>query len=144
MKAENFQINPSILFENIDGEVILINLELGLYFSLHKTAAVVWHLLEKKFATDEIISAFVTHYPANSQFIEKNIRDFLKQLLDAKLIKPNDSTQAEALDFNSIEKPSEFTPPLLETYADMKELLLIDPVHEVNEEGWPHHYTDIK
>ncbi len=28
--------------------------------------------------------------------------------------------------------------PRLETYSDMQDLILLDPVHEVDERGWPH------
>jgi hypothetical protein len=31
-----------------------------------------------------------------------------------------------------------FTQPVLEVYTDMQDLLLLDPIHEVDEEaGWP-------
>ena len=31
-----------------------------------------------------------------------------------------------------------FVPPTLEKYTDMQDLVLLDPVHEVDERGWPH------
>ena len=30
-----------------------------------------------------------------------------------------------------------FVPPSLHKYVDMQELLLLDPIHEVDETGWP-------
>jgi hypothetical protein len=30
-----------------------------------------------------------------------------------------------------------FEPPLLEKYTDMQDLVLLDPVHEVDSTGWP-------
>ncbi len=30
-----------------------------------------------------------------------------------------------------------YAPPALETYTDMQELLLLDPIHDVDETGWP-------
>jgi hypothetical protein len=33
-------------------------------------------------------------------------------------------------------------PPVLQKFQDMKELILLDPVHEVHEDlGWPHPRT---
>jgi hypothetical protein len=29
-------------------------------------------------------------------------------------------------------------PPALEKFTDMQDLILLDPVHEVDERGWPH------
>ena len=31
-----------------------------------------------------------------------------------------------------------FSPPVVEKYTDMQDLVLLDPVHEVDERGWPH------
>jgi hypothetical protein len=31
-----------------------------------------------------------------------------------------------------------FEPPTLEHYTDMEYFLLLDPIHEVDESGWPH------
>jgi hypothetical protein len=31
-----------------------------------------------------------------------------------------------------------FAPPIFERYDDMRDLLTLDPIHEVSEEGWPH------
>jgi hypothetical protein len=31
-----------------------------------------------------------------------------------------------------------YTPPVLERYSDMQALLVLDPIHEVDEQGWPH------
>ncbi len=30
-----------------------------------------------------------------------------------------------------------FTEPTVHTYADMQDLLLLDPIHDVDETGWP-------
>jgi hypothetical protein len=30
-----------------------------------------------------------------------------------------------------------FSPPVLQKFSDMQELLLVDPIHEVKAEGWP-------
>jgi hypothetical protein len=29
-------------------------------------------------------------------------------------------------------------PPVLESFTDLEELMLLDPVHDVDERGWPH------
>jgi hypothetical protein len=31
--------------------------------------------------------------------------------------------------------------PVLDKYTDMQELLLLDPIHEVDDAGWPHTLT---
>jgi hypothetical protein len=31
-----------------------------------------------------------------------------------------------------------FVPPKLEKYTDMQDIILLDPVHQVDNRGWPH------
>ena len=31
----------------------------------------------------------------------------------------------------------EFAPPRLEKYSDLEDLLVLDPIHDVDEAGWP-------
>jgi hypothetical protein len=33
---------------------------------------------------------------------------------------------------------SRYQAPILEKFTDLATMLLLDPVHDVNEEGWPH------
>jgi hypothetical protein len=69
------------------------------------------------------------------------VQDLLAQLQQENLIVPVDGTGAVDLDLevpshNGHEKPS-FNLPLLHKYSDMQELLLLDPIHDVDDAGWP-------
>ena len=37
--------------------------------------------------------------------------------------------------------PASFSPPVFEKFMDLQDLLLLDPIHEVDEIGWPHQRT---
>jgi hypothetical protein len=67
----------------------------------------------------------------------------LVQLQQENLIVPVDGETAVDLQpsNNGHDKPS-FTPPLLHKYSDMQELLLLDPIHDVDEAGWPKPIAD--
>ena len=69
------------------------------------------------------------------------MQDLLAQLQQENLIVPVDGVASIALDqllpsTNGHEKPS-FNAPALQKYSDMQELLLLDPIHDVDEAGWP-------
>jgi hypothetical protein len=36
-----------------------------------------------------------------------------------------------------------FAEPVIEEFDDMQGLLLLDPIHDVSEEGWPHIGSDL-
>ena len=54
--------------------------------------------------------------------------------IDKDLTTKEHITKAEI--FPEIERPV-FKPPLLKRYTDMQELLILDPIHEVDDTGWP-------
>jgi len=139
---QNFKINPRIIFENIDGEVIMIHLDVGQYFSLHGLAAQLWGFIEKSVSTQKMIEIVTGYYQEDVQKIDHAVRKFLKELESASLIVPIIQKKELLLDTNHaiklVDLPNAFTQPQLQQYTDMEELLLIDPVHEVDDEGWPH------
>ena len=58
-----FRVNsPQVIYENIEGEVVLINLEKGLYYSTDQVGADVWDLMEAGCAVREMCAAIRTRY----------------------------------------------------------------------------------
>lgn len=65
---------------------------------------------------------------------------FVSKLIDEQLILAANGEQPAASSKGN-EQPSPspvpFEPPVLEKYTDMQDLLLLDPIHEVDDTGWP-------
>ena len=63
----------------------------------------------------------------------------MARLVSERLLEPvaggEESDRTPAADHDA-PKPA-FDPPRLEKYSDMQDYLLIDPIHEVDEPGWP-------
>jgi hypothetical protein len=49
-----------------------------------------------------------------------------------------DAASPDSTNRQPLPEPSGFEPPVLEKFTDMQDLILLDPVHEVDERGWPH------
>jgi hypothetical protein len=139
----HFRVNaPNVIHEIIDGEAVLVNLETGSYYSMDRAAAVIWGYVEKGFSSDQIVEAVAAQYEGERTDIDKGTRRLLNELLDEKLIAIGDSNGANP------EMPATgdaadgrarlpFDAPLLHKYTDMEDLLLLDPIHDVDESGWP-------
>ena len=119
-QAKKYLINSQrAISETIDGETIIIHLETGSYYSMNPDATALWSAL---------ISGSLI--PAS----EKNIADFMKKLADEGLVVevPESSGASE-----SVANASLFPNPKIEKYEDMQEMLLADPIHDVETAGWP-------
>ncbi len=138
----HFRVNhPTVISETIDGEAIIINLDTGAYYSLRETGAAIWQLIEQGAASQTISDELVRRYEGTPTTIVAGLQSLLAQLVQDQLIVPLDDESAvpqssgTALPANH-GKPR-FTPPVLEKYTDMADLLLLDPIHDVSEQGWP-------
>ena len=134
---------PKVVYEKIDGEVIAINFDTGDYFSLNASAGEIWHYIENRASLSEIVEAMHRIYDGNGQDLESVVSGFIDILLKEGLIKPEESRTSNSPDHNAGKEihpdkaKAAFFPPQLSKYTDMQGLLLFDPIHEVDENGWP-------
>jgi hypothetical protein len=135
-----------VTHETIDGEAVIINLDSGNYYSLVDVGSFIWGLIEQGASVSEVQSLVSQTYQGSASEIDRGVLDLLVQLQQESLIVPVDEVGAfdpvKPTSSNGHEKAS-FNPPLLNKYSDMQELLLLDPIHDVDEAGWPKPNPDI-
>jgi coenzyme PQQ synthesis protein D (PqqD) len=134
-----FAVNaPSVVSEIIDGEVIIMNLKSGNYYSSDKLGAVVWSWIEEGKTEPEMTRLAALRYRASPQQIGASFRIFFDRLMTEDLVRQVEADDAaSAAEPNHTSPQEDFVAPELCTYTDMQDLLLLDPIHEVNQEGWP-------
>ena len=138
---QGFTINRSVNHERLDDEVIAIDLQTGVYFALDDAAADCWSVAASGGGVEAMV-AFIAHrYGVAAEAITPDIEAFVAQLLEAGLLVPADAGQAPDLSFGPSLRP--YAPPILARYDDLDTLLLIDPIHEVDEAGWPVQLSDL-
>ncbi|MBI4747005.1 MAG: PqqD family protein [Acidobacteria bacterium] len=134
--------SPHVIREQFDDEVVIVNLESGAYYSLDDVGAVVWTCLEQKQPIVEIVASVRAKYAGETAEIETGTHQFLELLCSEGLINadPTWSTLSSSTAGSIYETGTSklnFTAPKLNKYTDMQDLLLLDPIHEVDETGWP-------
>ncbi len=131
------------MHETIDGEVIVIDLATGTYFSLQGGAADVWALIAAGNSTSEMISALAAAYREDAASIESVLEPFLSELQAESLVtvSPNDDGRRPGVP--DLKATGPFA-ARLEKHTDMTELILLDPVHDVDSIGWPNLPADQK
>jgi hypothetical protein len=129
------------MHETIEGEVILIDLDTGTYYSLRESGAVVWQGIQDGAETAHIVDTLTSSYEGSADEIGSAVADLLEELTQEGLIEPVDGdTSAAETRVLSVPVPGRppFRAPVLEKHTDMQDLILLDPVHEVDARGWPH------
>lgn len=126
---------PACAAQDFEGEIVALNLNNGIYCSFRDLGAVLWRDLAAGHSVD-ILAALAAPVLGGTQ----PVHDFVERLMTEGLMRPAENPA-------SLEEPPLLTAALaagtnpaltFEVYEDMKNLLLFDPVHEVDEvKGWP-------
>lgn len=137
-----YRVNgPQVISETAGEETIIVNLASGHYFNLQGSAVDVWAGVEAHESRSTIVAALVGRYDVERAEAEAAVASLLDQLLEAGLICSNGEgpdEPAETAPVAAAGQRAPFVPPSLVTYTDMEDIILLDPVHEVDDRGWPH------
>jgi hypothetical protein len=113
-----------VVSEIFNDEAVIVNLTSGAYYSFKGSAITIWQLLGAGYRDEEIIEQLKD---------AESITKFIAFLIQENLITASDSVVKETITVDR-----QFTLPEYKKYDDMKDLLLLDPIHEVDQTGWPH------
>lgn len=133
--------NDQIIHETIDGEAMIVNLIDGTYYSTAGSGAFLWPLIVGGHSIEECVRSCQSEYDCSDVVVlSGEIERFVSELLTEGLILENvaEKSSLELLESNGQEPSAEFVAPILHKYSDMQDLLLLDPIHDVDESGWPH------
>ena len=143
MAVGSVRIHPEeVVHETVDGEVILIALQTGCYYSLEGSGAEVWAgLLEGRRPT-EVASELEERYTAEPGAIRDAVLELVDRLVRERLVVPQDDNggargPGDARAPAAFDAPP-FAPPVFHKFTDMQDFLLVDPIHDVDDAGWPH------
>jgi hypothetical protein len=137
--GKTYQVfNSSVIHELLDSEVIIADLDSGAYYSLRGSAAPVWQLLAGGQSLDGVCAEAAKRYPAAPPDLRAKVERFAQSLCELKLLRDDAAAPRGPLRPAEASWPSSWAAPEFEKYDEMKDLLMLDPIHEVDEQGWPH------
>ncbi len=133
----HFALNsPNVVQEDVDNEVIIVHLVTGSYYSLSGSGSDIWSLILQGHDDSTVIERIAGAGGVERQQVAAQIERFLGELQSEGLIVPNSGNRPfTTLADNALSGP--YVCPALQKYSDMQELLLVDPIHEVETTGWP-------
>ncbi|WP_321340350.1 PqqD family protein [Breoghania sp.] len=120
---------PDIVCEEFDGELVVLDLKTGCYFSFNRSASAIWDLLTAGIAPAVIEEAL-------GQAVSPLVDNLVEHNLLVALDEPGER-QLDGAVLASLRSVQDA--PVVEAFDDLADLIRADPVHEVDEAaGWPH------
>jgi hypothetical protein len=152
--SERYAIDvETVVSETVDDEAIVVNLANGYYYSLDPIATLVWSAVQAGRSVAEMLADVRARYDCRAVDPESPLRAFLSALIAEGLIAadgspaPSGSTDgAPAAGPSTAPVPvtagapasaTPFRAPAFQRFTDMHAFLLVDPIHEVDDTGWP-------
>jgi hypothetical protein len=123
-------VSSDVTFQLLDGEVVAIHFTKGIYYNLRGAAAVIFDALARGIESSQVVASF-WGAPADAGSTIQLLAD---RFVADELLAVTGATSAPATQSTQVTAWKE---PVVESYTDLQQLLLADPIHDVGTEAWP-------
>jgi hypothetical protein len=129
----------SLSMERLDGETILIDFESGEYFSFKGTSADLVWLVQNEIPYESWENALSEAFPGLSLTSEiwQEISEFLYAMERAGILIRVDTVSGTMSELPQDYERITWQAPEVMINSDLVDLLVIDPIHDASEDGWP-------
>ena len=122
------------IHDTLDGETIILDSVEGRLTLLVGLAPAMWSRILAGAGVEPLIAEIADRFGADAG---DDARRFIDQLIEAGLATREDGSVGESVDGSPW--PAEYQAPGLEQYADIADIMTMDPIHEIDtSRGWPH------
>ena len=80
--------DESVAWNEVDGNVVVLDLESSTYFSTNTTGTVLWHLLVPGASRSELVTALVERFEVDADAAGRDVDAFVAELERVKLLEP--------------------------------------------------------
>lgn len=132
-----FRLAANVAHEQFEDEHIVVNLESGKYYALRAEGGDIWALVMAGLDGDTIAAQIASAYSGPVADIAASVSSFLDRLIEEALLVPVPGAAAASTAAALAPRHRAFATPSFELHNDLQDLLLLDPIHEVDPAGWP-------
>lgn len=139
--------DEAIVYEIIQNEVVLVNLESGYYYILDDIASLIWLSIKDGSTVDDVVRSLLANYSAPVETIRLEVNELIGELVQENIFQ-TESESTSDVSGKSRETPQPiagrraFHKPTMSKFTDMKYVIPIDPIWDYDETGWPKRRTN--
>lgn len=134
---------PRVIEELIGEELVVISFKTGKYHGIRGTGVAIWRLLDAGHSVREVVDQIARHFSVDERSTQR-IAAFVGELEAQELIVPTARDAPESDPAARGLSGTQFSDPQLETRDDLQDHLALDPIHDVDEYGWPRPKTTVQ
>lgn len=84
--SQKYQRNPDLVSTDMDGDTVMMSIERGEYFGLGGVGSTIYNLLETPITPHEIVNNICTEFYVDEDTCNKDVQNFMNDLLTHKII----------------------------------------------------------
>ena len=82
------QVAPDVVFRDLAGEAVILNLATGLYYGLDVVGTRAWMLLSERGNVEEVLRVLLSEYDVDETRLRADVETLVRELLAKGLLKP--------------------------------------------------------
>ncbi len=82
----SYQPSESVLFNELDGEVVILDCRIGTYYSLNPSGSRIWNWLTVGFDTNQIVERMVEAFGLSAGEAAGDLEPFVQSLEESELL----------------------------------------------------------
>ncbi len=127
--------SADIVFESFDGDSVVLDLATGRYFGFSDSGSCIWEALSSGISRANLLGLKTKSGAVSSEDLEA----FVDRLLELKLLAHSADSPAATISSDLADRLAMAAEPLkVDVYDDLADLVMVDPIHDVDEPaGWP-------
>ena len=75
-----FRIPDEVIFRELDGEAVVLNLDTGIYFGLDAVCTRIWRLIEERKPLKAVLDTLIDEYEAPPDRLQRDLLAFVERL----------------------------------------------------------------
>lgn len=83
--------SPGNIVSDMDGEKVMLSVQKGKYYNLGQLGGEIWDLMKEPITIHDLVTTLQSQYDVAQTECEKQVTDFINQLLEQGLVKIEDS-----------------------------------------------------
>jgi hypothetical protein len=112
---------------DVDGELVVLNLDDGCYYAIEGIGADIWGLVEAGATRDTVVSALKWQYDMDHEKVRLEVASFLDKLVDEDLLIATEIENSPAAAPDYAGWRPHYAPAIIARYDDLSESFALDP-----------------
>jgi hypothetical protein len=80
-------VAPDIVFREVDGEAVILNLDSGLYFGLDQVGTRIWQLIQEHGSLQKVFETMCHEFDVGSDTLERDLLGLMDELCAKGLVR---------------------------------------------------------